>query len=132
MDIEDEEDEEDSSDLGVLGTIPRTSSDDITLALESIRDPQGWVTDEVISRYFQYLSERSRLWHSNMTFISPHFLNRLLDMSTNTPEFRPQFRNLAGRTPEDALELDSIQAMHDYADIFNYTRVYLPIRRPGH
>ena len=53
-------------------------------------------------------------------------------MSTNTPAFRPQFRNLTRRTPEVKLELDTLQAMHDYADIFNYTRVYIPIQRPGH
>ena len=81
----------------------------------------------------RYLSEWSQQWHSNMTFISPHFLNRLLDMSTNSPVFRPQFHNLfTDRTPEVELELDSLQAMHDYAAIFNYTRVYLPVRRPQH
>ena len=30
------------------------------------------------------------------------------------------------------LELDSLQAMHDYAAIFNYTRVYIPVQRPQH
>ena len=68
-----------------------------------------------------------------MTFISPHFLYRLLDMSTNTPDFRPQFQNLfTDSTHEVGLELDSLQAMHEDAAIFNYTRVYIPVRRPGH
>ena len=125
MDVEEEA--EDSNDMQEQETIPRSGPDDIALALESILDPRGWVTDEAISRYFRYLSARSEQWHSNMAFISPHFLNRLLDMGTNVPVFRQQFRNLfTDRTPEVELELDSLQAMHDYAAIFNYTRVYLP------
>ena len=72
VDIEEEDEEEeekDSNDIEIQGTIPRTGPVDIALALESILDPQVWVKDEAISRYFRYLSERSRLWHSNMTFI---------------------------------------------------------------
>ena len=131
MDVEEEA--EDSIDMQEQETIPGTGTDDTALALESILDPRGWVTDEAISRYFRYLSARSEQWHSNMAFISPHFLNRLLDMGTNVPVFRPQFRNLfTDSNPEVELELDSLQAMHDYAAIFNYTRVYLPVRRPQH
>ena len=84
--MDNEEEAEDSNVNQEQGTI-RSGPDDIALALQSILDPQGWVTDEVISRYFRYLSERSQQWHSNMTFISPHFLNRLLDMGTNMPVF---------------------------------------------
>ena len=54
-------------------------------------------------------------------------------MSTNVPVFRPQFQNLStDRTQEVGLELDSLQAMHEDTAIFNYTRVYIPVRRPGH
>ena len=54
-------------------------------------------------------------------------------MSSITPAIRPQFQNLfTDRTPEVELELDTLQAMHEDAAIFNYTRVYIPVRRPGH
>ena len=133
MDIEEEDDEEDSNDLGVQRPVPRMGLNSMDLALESILDAQGWITDEAVSRYFQYLSARSRSWHSNMTFLSPHFLNRLLDMSSITPAIRLQFQNLfTDRTPEEELELDSLQAMHEDASIFSYTRVYIPVRRPRH
>ena len=132
MEIEDDDNDDKPESEVQQTTVPR-STNDAALALESIQDPQGWITDEAISRYFQYLSVRSRSWHSNMTFISPHFLNRLLDMSTNTPAVRPQFQNLfTEHTHEVRLELDSLQAMHEDAAIFNYTRVYIPVRRPGH
>ena len=54
-------------------------------------------------------------------------------MSTNTPAIRPQLQNLfTEHTHTAGLELDSLQAMHEDAAIFNYTRVYIPVRRPGH
>jgi len=109
-----EEDDDDNLDSVAQQPTARTSTNDVALAIESIQDPQGWITDKAISRYFQYLALRSRSWHSNMTFISPHFLNRLLGMSTNAPVFRPQFQNLfTDRTQEVGLELDSLQAMHE-------------------
>ena len=121
MEIEDET-EDDDPDLIAHKTMARLSTNDAALAIESIQDPRGWITDEAISRYFQYLSVRSRSWQSNMTFISPHFINRLLDMSTNVPVLRPQFQELfTDRTQEVGLELDSLQAMHEDTAIFNYT-----------
>ena len=59
MEIEDD-DKDDNSDLVVQQPTIPTSTNDVALAIESIQDPQGWITDEAISRYFQYLSVRSR------------------------------------------------------------------------
>jgi hypothetical protein len=104
------------------------------LALNSITEPQGWLTDEVITRYFRYLSERNKQWDANMTFISPHFYNRLADTSLEVPVIRPQLLPIfTEELSQDAeLEFDALQAMHEDAAIFNYTRIYIPVQRPGH
>jgi hypothetical protein len=115
-------------------TTIRNGSDDKELTLEPIDDPNGWLTDEVITRYFRYLTERNRQWDSNMVFLSPHFYNRLVDMSSTGPVIRSHIQSaLSGEPSQEAyLELDALQAMHEDMAIFNYSKVYIPVRRPEH
>ena len=91
-------------------------SDDNDLTLESINDPNGWLTDEVITRYFRYLTERNRQWDSNMVFLSPHFYNRLVDMSSTGPVIRSHIQSaLSGEPSQEAyLELKKGKATHNY------------------
>ena len=107
------------------------SAIDRFIALASTRDA-GWITDTVIHDYFGLLRDRSRLNNTNCAFLSPHFFNRLVNMHTRT--FRPQFSGQAqnGEDGPGSTAWAELAAMHDFDDIFQYTRVYVPVNHPVH
>ena len=94
--------------------------------------PGGWLTDTVITQYFQYLRNRSVANDTKCEFLSAQFYNRLYDpvrkdIRSHLKQSDNSERNALGYT-----ELDELRAMHDHGAIFQHDRVYIPVPQPQH
>ena len=83
--------QDDADGLDPFCATPETSKDKY-LALQSIEDPSGWLTDRVLNSYFAGLTERSRQRDSNQLFLPTHFFHMLADTTTHAPKQRVAFQ----------------------------------------